>query len=139
MAEQKEFFEKDILPQESAPQQRLSQELIKSIEDSADKASEKGVELANELEKLQETIESGKASPEVSKKAEKIEFSIEERKEMICEKLIKAAVASNFDEPEIRHVMHIADVYLKKNHPDIADAIHDRLIEARSEKFSGMY
>lgn len=73
--------------------------------------------------------------PEVSDKEpdkEIIGKNIEERIEIIVNNFVKSAVAAEFDEGKVNQIMDRAKMYIAKGYPQIADEVHDRILEAKN-------
>lgn len=88
---------------------------------------------AKTAEALRARVE--KSFPEASEKEpgkEIIEKDIEERIEIIVNNFVKSAVAAEFDEERVNQIMDRAKIYIAKGYPQIADEVHDRILEAKN-------
>lgn len=98
----------------------------------------KDAQIAATPEDIRQKLESqGSAGPEVT--GEKDEDPVlEAKKERVAENLIKKAVAVRDDPEKLRKVMEKAEK-LSGKYPDLADKVHDRIIERLNELSGGMY
>ncbi len=63
-----------------------------------------------------------------------IEKDIEEKIEIIVNNFVKSAAAAEFDEEKVGQIMNKARMYVAKGYPQIADEVHDRILEAKNKE-----
>jgi len=89
---------------------------------------------AKTAEALRARVE--KSFPEASEKEpdkEIIGKNIEERIEIIVNNFVKSAAAAEFDEGKVDQIIGKARMYIAKGYPQIADEVHDRILEAKNK------
>jgi len=101
------------------------------LDRTAESEPDKEGQLIGELAELKLKMANASPASGVSGAAAQDE-EIERKKERIIERYIKEATAAGFSDKKVDEIMNIAETYIKKDHPDIADAIHDRIIEERN-------
>jgi hypothetical protein len=107
------------------------------LEKVAESESKKEEQLIDELAELKLKMSGAAPSAGVSGAVAALDEDIEQKKERIIGNFVRAAQASNFSDGEVTHVMGIAERYIRRDYPDIADEIHDRVIQAREESRDG--
>lgn len=138
MADQKPISPEVPRPAEPGTKKyEKNREGFEMIEKAAETESEKEERLIDELAQLRAKMGSAAQSPGTTGAATALDADIEQRKEKIIANFVKAARAAAFGEEEVGRIMDIAERYIRKEYPDIADAIHDRIIQARDEQNSG--
>ncbi len=103
------------------------------IEEQAGAESRQEEELIKELAKLRTKVAASQLAAAPAGGQTKPDDDIEARKEKIVNSLVKVALAANFAEDKVAHIMRIAEKYIRKDYPDIADEIHDRILEAKNK------
>jgi len=104
------------------------------LEKVAESESKKEEQLIDELAELKLKMNRAAVPAGASSAAAALDEGIEQKKERIIGNFVKAAQASNFSDEEVVRVMGIAERYIRREHPDIADEIHDRVIQAREDQ-----
>lgn len=133
MADQKPILptpETPVAPKEKIEKSPAESESFASIEKTAEAESKKEEELIDQLADLRAKMAAQKAV--ASSQQADLDSDIEERKAKIVDSFVKAARAAGFEDGKVEHIMRIAERYLKKSYPDIADEIHDRIINERN-------
>ncbi|HPO06476.1 MAG TPA: hypothetical protein PK429_00750 [Candidatus Pacearchaeota archaeon] len=89
---------------------------------------------AKTAEALRARVE--KSFPEASEKEpdkKSIGNGIEEKIETIVNNFVKSAAAAEFDEGKVDQIIGKARMYIAKGYPQIADEVHDRILEAKNK------
>jgi len=89
---------------------------------------------AKTAEALRARVE--KSFPEASDKEpdkKSIGNGIEEKIETIVNNFVKSAAAAEFDEGKVDQIIGKARMYIAKGYPQIADEVHDRILEAKNK------
>ncbi|MDD4308703.1 MAG: hypothetical protein PHU53_07870 [Thermoplasmata archaeon] len=103
------------------------------IEEQTGAESRQEEELIKDLAKLRTKVAASQPAAAPTGRQTKPDDDIEARKEKIVNSLVKIALAANFAEDKVAHIMCIAEKYIRKDYPDIADEIHDRILEAKNK------
>lgn len=129
MADQKSITPKKF---EQMPQQQenipLHKESFEALAKQAEAESKIEEDLIQQLNDLKTKIAAAPKTTAVIKQQGKLAADIEAKKERIISKLVNAARAADFSSEAMKRIMNIAEKYIKKDYPDIADEIHDRII-----------
>jgi hypothetical protein len=122
------------VPKEMIENAPAEKESAAAIEKRAEAESKKEEELIDQLAQLRAQMAAKQATAAASTKQAQLDSDIEQRKKRIIDGFVKAVRASNFDEKEVAHAMHVAERYIRKDYPDIADEIHDRITNERNQQ-----
>lgn len=129
MADQKPITPKKF---EQTPQQQenipLRKESFETLAKQAEAESKIEEDLIQQLNDLKTKIAAAPKTTAVIKQQGRLAADIEAKKERIISKLVNAACAADFSSEAMKRIMNIAEKYIKKDYPDIADEIHDRII-----------
>jgi len=104
------------------------------LEKEAELESKREEELIDQLAQLRSKMVNPPVGGVTSNQQVQLDSDIEQRKKKIIENFVKAAAAANFEEKKVEHIMHVAERYIRKDYPDIADEIHDRVTEEMNKK-----
>ncbi|MCU0652779.1 MAG: hypothetical protein MUD10_00780 [Candidatus Pacebacteria bacterium] len=118
---------------EQSQKTEISSDKYEKIEKEAEAESKQEENLIDELAELRAKVSASKQAAANSGQQTQLDDDIEARKKKIVDSFLKAALAANFAEDKVGHIMHIAERYIKKDYPDIADEIHDRIIDERDK------
>jgi len=116
--------------QESQPQENIHfhKENLKTLEKQVKAESNIEEDLIQQLNDLKTKIAAAPKTTAVIKQQGRLAADIEAKKKRIISKLVNTARAANFGDETVGHIMNIAERYIKKDYPDIADEIHDQII-----------
>jgi tRNA 2-selenouridine synthase SelU len=119
-------------PQSALEKTEIAAQNYEAIEKIAETESRREEELIDELAQLRAKMSFAPATATPGRPAV-LDDDIEARKKKIVDSFVKAALASDFADDKMKHIMSIVERYIKKDHPDIADEVHDRILEAKNK------
>ncbi len=111
---------------------KAEKENFEAVEKQAEVASAEEEKLVDQLAVLRSKMAATSQQPAAAGQGTALATDIEEKKEKIISNFVAAARAANFDIAKVERIMHIAERYLRKDYPDIADEIHDRISNDRN-------
>ncbi len=127
----------DIEQQPKSPETVLTEKELErfEVENEGLEVMEQGLkkDVTGGAETLRREIE--KKLPNIAEEVKEdlaIQKDIEERMETIVNNFVKSARAANFDDEKVRQIIGKAKMYIAKGYPNIADEVHDRILEERS-------
>jgi hypothetical protein len=92
-----------------------------------------GGDTSKQVETLEKRIK--KEFPGAAKEEQKdlaIKKDIEERMETIIGNFVRSAAAADFNDETVEKILEKARMYIAKGYPNIADEVHDRILEAKN-------
>ena len=125
----------EIMPDSTTETQIGSGESQESGESGSEAQFENPAEEKNLSEKTEALRKELEAIPEIEAveiKEITPEKSIEEKKEIIIERFMKAVRAARDNEDKLEKIVKMSRKYIEKGYPEIADAVHDRILEERN-------
>jgi len=123
------------MPSPETPTDKETEKLEKEAEFERENEGLEVIEPgAKTAEALRARVE--KSFPEASEKEpdkKSIGNGIEEKIETIVNNFVKSAAAAEFDEGKVDQIIGKARMYIAKGYPQIADEVHDRILEAKNK------
>jgi len=121
-----------------SPETPKNKEIEKLEKEAEFKRENEGLEVIESRPKTAEALRARveESSSEVSEEEPDkkiIEKDIEERIEIIVNNFVKSAAAAEFDEEKVDQIIGKARMYIAKGYPQIADEVHDRILEAKNK------
>jgi hypothetical protein len=127
----------DIKPKsvEALPAQAIEtfEKKNEGLEIIKQKPEKDGAGTSEQVEMLEKRIKKEfSAVPKEEQKDLTIKKDIEERMETIIGNFVRSAAAADFDDKTVEKILEKARMYIAKGYPNIADEVHDRILEAKN-------